>query len=137
MRITLNLEDFGKLVRGQVVRKDKTEAGFGSSKTDVEICLSDIGFEAMINEVESSFEESQEGDDNKIHVEMLPQWQITWAPCPTAYNPSQCFRVEATNEENARLVAEDHIRDHYGCGFFNISKIEKYVKPTCGRVVTG
>ena len=62
-------------------------------------------------------------------------WQITWFQCPRVYHPLQCFRVEAANEEDAKIVAEDHIRDHYACGWFSIEKVEEYTKPTCGKVV--
>ena len=45
------------------------------------------------------------------------------------------FRVEAENEEDAREVAEDHIKGHYGIQWFTIHGIKEYKKPTCGKVV--
>jgi len=66
----------------------------------------------------------------------MKEFRCHWAKCPTAHNPSQVTFIEAPDEETARAILTDHVERHYGIGWFSISSILPYERPTGGRVIS-
>ena len=66
----------------------------------------------------------------------MKQWEITWAACPTNYNPQRVSRVEAETKDDAERIVWDAIRAT-GVAAFSIFSCIEYKKPTVkGRVIS-
>lgn len=65
----------------------------------------------------------------------MREFEITWAACPTNFNPRQCLFVEAENETDARKLAANHIKRRYGIALFSIESVRYSEAMPSGRIL--
>ena len=69
-------------------------------------------------------------------IPKLIEYELEWTQCPTAYNDKNVLFIEARNKEDARTLAEDHIKRDRGIGWFKIDGVTETKKMPEGGVVT-
>ena len=67
-------------------------------------------------------------------VELI-EYEVVWTECPTAYNRPRVLFIESQNEEDARVLAKDHIKRSFGIGQSVIDKVTEAKKMPKGGVV--
>ena len=65
----------------------------------------------------------------------LKEYEVAWTECPTAYNRPRVLFIEAQNEEDASVLAKDHIERNFGIGRSVIDKITETKEMPEGGVV--
>ena len=65
----------------------------------------------------------------------LIEYEVEWTQCPTAYNRPRVLFIKAQNEDDARVLARDHIKRSFGIGQSVIDKVTETKKMPEGGVV--
>lgn len=67
----------------------------------------------------------------------MNQYRVSWQACPRINNPSRIMVVEALNAVYATEIAKDEIERGFGISWYIIDHVTPYVRPECGRVLSG
>lgn len=63
------------------------------------------------------------------------EYRVVWCECPTSLHSNRVLFVKAKNEQDARVVATNHIERKYGIAWIRIEGVKQTSPMPSGEVV--
>lgn len=68
-------------------------------------------------------------------IPKLIEYEVEWGQLPRCNHDKHVLFIEARNEEDAKVLAEDHVKRDRGIEWFEVSKVTEAKKMPEGGVV--